>query len=122
MRRAAKVDAGSKYGNVKTGGHASKKEHKRAVELRLLQKAGMIKNLREQVKFVLIPKQPGERECSYIADFIFDAKVSLKNGDNPDVIVWQRNVCEDVKGIRTPVYRIKRKLMLSVHGIRIREV
>ena len=102
----------------------SKKEHKRYSELLLLQQAGEIKNLRRQVKFVLIPTQrePNiigprggvkkgrllERECSYIADFVYG-----KNG---------KMVVEDTKGIRTKEYVIKRKLMLRVYGIRIREV
>ena len=99
----------NKYRNKKTGSYASKKEAKRAQDLKLMEKSGEICNLREQVKYLLIPKQEGERECSYIADFIF----TNKNGDF---------VCEDVKGMRTPVFVIKRKLMLWVHGIRITEI
>lgn len=92
----------------------SKKEMYRYQELYLLQKAKKIENLERQVKFVLIPAQRDdkgkliERECSYIADFVYN------EGDN--IIV------EDVKGIRTKEYTIKRKLMLYLKGIRIREV
>lgn len=102
----------------------SRKEFRRAKELELLERAGEISNLRRQVKYILIPaqrgpeeigprggKRPGpllERECSYIADFVYE-----ENGET---------VVEDVKGIRTADYKIKRKLMLWVHGIRIREV
>lgn len=102
----------------------SKKEAYRYKELKLLQKAGEISDLRLQVKYVLIPSQyepcvieyPGkvkkgkliERECSYIADFVYC------EGDE--------TVVEDTKGMKTKDYIIKRKLMLYVHGIRIREV
>ena len=102
---------------------ASKKEARRYCELSLLEKAGAITNLQTQVKYVLIPAQreadiigkrgavkPGkliERECAYIADFVY-----FENGK------W---VVEDTKGYRTKEYKIKKKLMLYVHGIRIRE-
>ncbi len=60
----------SKYGNRRTNGYASKREASRAQELRLLEKAGKIHNLREQVPFELIPKQDGERARKYVADFV----------------------------------------------------
>ena len=101
----------------------SKKEYQRYCELRLLEKAGEIQNLQRQVKFILIPEQREpdisgprggikkgkllERECSYLADFVY-----MENGER---------VVEDVKGFRTKEYLIKRKLMLYVHGIKIRE-
>ena len=47
----------SKYGNVKSGGHASKKEADRAATLKLLERAGKIKDLQEQVTYTLIPAQ-----------------------------------------------------------------
>ena len=92
----------------------SRKELNRYIELLLLQKAGKISGLRRQVKFELIPAirdaqgMPAERACCYIADYVY-----TENG---------KTVVEDVKGIRTDVYKIKRKLMLWVHGIQIREV
>lgn len=105
---------GNKYGAKRIGGHASQKEHERANELKLMQHAGLISNLREQVKYVLIPTQRDpqgnllEKECSYYADFVYD-----KDGIT---------VVEDTKGFRTPEYRLKRKLMLHVHGISIKEI
>lgn len=94
----------------------SKKEANRYKELRLLEKAGEIKDLRTQVKFNLIPAQRDEatgkvieRECSYKADFVYYEE----DGET---------VVEDVKGFRTKEYIIKRKLMLYQYGIRIREV
>lgn len=104
----------NKYHAEKSGGYASRKEHRRANELKLLQRAGIIKHLREQVTYELIPTQRDingkviERACSYVADFVYTDK-------DGNLIV------EDTKGMRTEVYRIKRKLMLHVHGIRILE-
>lgn len=104
----------NKYGATKSGGYDSKKEHGRANELKLMQRAGLISNLREQVKYVLIPTQRDqdgnllEKECSYYADFVYD-KAGV-------------TVVEDTKGFRTAEYRLKRKLMLYVHGISIKEI
>ena len=90
-----------------------------------MQRAGLIANLREQVKYELIPAQYGkcgkdfkgrttrallERACSYIADFVY---TDCKTG---------QTIVEDTKGMRTREYVIKRKLMLYMHGIRIKEV
>lgn len=109
----------------------SKKEGRRYQELVLLQKSGNISNLQRQVKYILIPaqyeqtnevykqgKNKGqlkkgkllERECTYIADFVYFDRDK------------QETVVEDSKGMRTKDYIIKRKLMLERHGIRIREV
>lgn len=101
----------------------SRKEANRYAELKILEKSGAISDLQMQKKFVLIPKQTDpdtkrvvERECSYLADFYYYDTQNKK---------W---VCEDVKGYRDPAsatyakYIIKRKLMLSVHGIRIIEI
>lgn len=92
----------------------SKKEAKRYQELILLERAGVISDLQRQVKFTLIPVQRingkvVERECSYIADFVY-----LDEGG--------KKVVEDTKGVKTKDYVIKRKLMLWIHGIRIKEV
>ncbi len=115
----------NKYGAKRVGTHASQKEHNRAVQLKLLQRAGVISDLREQVPFELIPAQYAEggtdlkgkplrvlieRACRYIADFVYT--------DNET----GQTIVEDTKGVRTKEYIIKRKLMLAVHGIRIKEV
>jgi hypothetical protein len=119
LMEAARIFSGkpSKYRNKPTNGYASIREAKRAFELKLMQEAGQIRNLREQVSFLLIPKQEGERACSYVADFCYDewAVVDLVGNDG-----WHPTV-EDCKGMRTDIYRLKRKLMLFVHKIRIRE-
>lgn len=90
----------------------SVKEYRRFCELRLLEKAGAVTDLQRQVKFELIPAQRidgkvAERACGYVADFVY-----MENG---------QQVVEDTKGMRTQEYRLKRKLMLWVHGIRIKE-
>lgn len=105
----------------------SRKEARRYQELLLLERAGAIRDLRMQVEFELIPAQyeayerygkkgqeltPGkrliERACTYIADFVYK-----EDG---------KTIVEDTKGIKTKDYIIKRKLMLYVHGIKIKEV
>lgn len=91
----------------------SKKELRRYNELKVLERVGEISHLQRQVKFVLIPTQiiKGkllEKECSYYADFVYE-----ENGET---------VVEDVKGMRTTEYVIKRKLMLYVHNIKIKEI
>lgn len=102
----------SKYGNIKTTTsdgirHDSIKEANRWCELNLLQRAGLISDLKRQVKYELIPKQEGEKALRYVADFVY-----TENG---------KTVVEDSKGYRTDVYKIKRKLMLYRYGIKIRE-
>lgn len=103
----------------------SKKEANRYCELRLLERAGQIKNLERQKVFELIPTQREilpekdkhgnhklgkviERPVKYIADFVY-----YENG---------KMVVEDTKGVRTTDYVIKRKLLLYRYGIRIREI
>ena len=108
----------------------SQKEANRYRELVLLERAGRIQDLQRQVKFVLIPaqyesyerysKKTGkrlkdgkrcvEKSCVYNADFVYKMD-------------GQRFV-EDTKSdpTKTKDYIIKRKLLLWVHGIRIKEV
>jgi hypothetical protein len=109
----------NKYSNTKVtvDGETfdSKKEYRRYCELKLLERAGKIINLERQVKYVLIPSQKidgkvVERECSYIADFKY------QNTSTGELVV------EDTKGVKTDTYIIKRKLMLSVYNIKIREI
>ena len=122
--------SGNKYGSKKVEVDGivfdSKKEAKRYQELKLLEIAGAITDLRMQVKYILIPEQREpdqigkrggvkkgmllERECSYLADFVYYYFAKGKT------------VIEDAKGYKTKEYIIKRKLMLYVHGIRIDEI
>jgi hypothetical protein len=105
----------------------SKREADNWVYLCHLMDAGVITELDRQVEFELIPaqfefdtvgvrggKQKGkciERKVKYIADFVYRDQLGQR-------------VVEDVKGYtkNDPVYIIKRKLMLYIHGIRIKEV
>ena len=110
----------------------SKKEAARYSELKAMQRAGIIYDLKLQQVFELIPaqyeyintgeyykagKSKGqpkkkkicvEKACAYKADFVYEC-----NG---------KTVVEDTKGFKTKDYIIKRKLMLYIHGIRIKEI
>lgn len=99
----------SKYGNKKTKGFDSAKEWHRNQELETLQRAGEISELNRQVPFVLMPSYTiadettrqgfrTVREIRYIADFTY----RLKDGTR---------IIEDVKGMQTEVFKIKRKLL-----------
>lgn len=125
------MGAKRKYRNRKTSFDGivfdSKKEATRYNELRLMQEAGIITELRRQVPFVLIPTQyttvldkfgrkkrkVAERKVEYIADFVY------RDRDRGLVV-------EDVKGYKHgagyQLFVIKRKLMLSVHHIEVLEV
>jgi hypothetical protein len=124
----------SKYYNIKTRAldgtvFDSHKEARRWDELLLLQRAGKITDLQRQVRYELIPAQYEtyerygkkgqklkdgvrllEKKVCYVADFVY---TDAETGEN---------IVEDAKGIRTKDYILKRKLMLAVHSIRIKEV
>lgn len=107
-----KVTSRSKYGNQKVVLDGikfdSQKEANRYVELRYRKLAGEIKYLELQVVFELEVK--GEVIASYVADFVYEEKGVM--------------IVEDVKSPATRknrVYRLKKKLMKSIHGIDIRE-
>ena len=112
----------SKYGNQKTYADGiifdSKKEANRYLELKLMEKAHLIKDIRLQPKYQLIPEIKGpkggliQRPIYYVADFEYYEK---KGND------WLR-VVEDVKGMRTEVYKLKKKLFRWKYGIEIKEV
>lgn len=101
----------SKYRNVKTDGFASKREAARFQELLLLEKAGEIDQLRTQVKYPL--EVNGFLICTYIADYSYR--------EWSKVVSLRRLVVEDCKGFRTPVYKLKKKLMEAIHHIVIKE-
>lgn len=101
----------------------SAKEAKRYERLKQMEEAGEISGLERQVRFELLPAQREpdiigtrgarhkgkliEKPVSYVADFVY-----LQDG---------KKIVEDVKGFRTPEYKIKRKMMLYFYGIKIRE-
>lgn len=94
----------------------SKIEAERYLFLKQAEKQGVIKDLKTQVPYVLIPKQEVNgkkfRECSYIADFVYQ-----KNG---------KMVIEDVKGYcegtAYAVFKIKQKLMAYKYKTEVREI
>lgn len=91
----------------------SRKEYKEWIKLKKLQEQGLITDLQRQVEFVLIPTQYidgklAERRVVYIADFVYY---------NQGIMI-----VEDTKGVKTPEYVIKRKMMLQKYGIHITEV
>lgn len=99
----------NKYHNIPTviDGHSfdSKKEARRYQELRLLEHAGEIRNLQLQPAYRLDVN--GVHVCDYRADFSYV------------IAATAANVTEDVKGVVTPVFALKSKLMRAVHGIDI---
>ena len=108
----------SKYKNIRVQYNGkwfdSKKEMRRYQQLELLQRAGKIKNLCCQVTYNLLPTTriggQTQRKTTYIADFVYwDIEKDCE-------------VIEDAKGMRTDVYKIKRKLMMVKHGIEVVEV
>lgn len=108
----------------------SRKEWNRWCELLAQQNAGIIKDLKRQVKYVLIPTQREpdtigkrggihqgkviEKECAYYADFCYHL------ADTGETVV------EDTKGYKGggaySIFKIKKKLMLYVHHIKIKEI
>ena len=132
----------NKYGNTKitVDGETfdSKKEYNRYCELRLLERAKVISNLRRQVPFELIPAQYetiptgeyykiGEKKGQPKYKDVCIEQSLVYNAD----FVYQENgqtVVEDIKGYRDPSsagyakFVIKRKLMLWIHQIRLKEV
>lgn len=116
----ARLRSDSKYHNVIAYVDGQKfdshKEARRFMELKLMEKAGEIVNLQRQVKYELIPKQTSDKAkrvimpVNYYADFVYD----IPHGD-----IMER-VVEDVKGVKTPEFIIKAKLMLWRYGIWIK--
>lgn len=101
-----------KYGAQKTvcrkqHKHPSKKEAARCDELHLLWKGGAIDKLEMQPVFPI--EVMGQKICKYIADFRY---LDGSTG---------KSVVEDVKGRRTSVYMLKRKLMRACYGIEVLE-
>ena len=91
----------------------SKREAARYQELKLMERAGAIHDLKRQVRYELIPAFDCDgkhyRPTAYIADFVYtDAKTG-------------KEVVEDVKGYRPDVYRLKAKLFAARYGVSILE-
>lgn len=101
-----------KYRNVPTRidgiRFPSKREARRYQALKLMEKAGAIRDLKLQVRYPLTVN--GIKVGTYVADF--------------DYIEGEKRVTEDVKAkpTMTPAYKLKRRLMYAIHGVVIKEV
>ena len=118
IKTFGKPEQQSKYRNRKCEWNGmtfdSIRERDRYIELEFMQRSGEISELNRQQKFLLIPDQMDngkvvEKACHYIADFTYYDKDG-------------KYIVEDVKGIRTKEYRLKRKMMMWFQGLRISEV
>lgn len=89
----------------------SRKEADRYLVLKGMEEDGTIENLRRQVRYELIPSFDVDgrhyRSVCYVADFVY-----VEDGEE---------VVEDVKGMRTDVYRLKSKLFARRYGKAIKE-
>jgi hypothetical protein len=127
----------TKYGNRATvrGGEVfdSRLEARRYSQLLILEKAGVITDLRRQVPFELIPAQYEEYETGEIfkrGNLKGQPKVARRCIEKSvkyiaDFTYYDENgkfTVEDTKGDKTEKYIIKRKLMLFIHKIKIREI
>ena len=117
----------SKYGAVPTVidniRFASAKEARRYGELKLLLKAGEIRNLELQPRFPLRVSRsniqtnmPETLLGEYVGDFQYEERDNALGYD-----CWPR-IVEDVKGFKTPLYRWKKKHVEAQYGIQIREI
>lgn len=86
----------------------SQAEARRYGQLHLLEKAGIVTNITVHKRYPL--EVNGRLVATYEADFVYY---------RPEQAKW---VTEDVKGVRTQVYKLKRRLMLACYGIEIQEV
>jgi hypothetical protein len=104
----------NKFGAVKTVvdgvTFASKKEARRYSELKLLERAGEISDLKLQPRYDLTVN--GKKVCTYVGDFQY----IRRNGVGPFLNI------EDAKGFKTPTYKLKAKLFEAVMGFPIVEV
>ena len=97
--------AGSKYGNEKAAVDGivfdSKREARRYKELRLMEAAGEITGLRLQPEYELIPRY--KKDGHTIRRTIYRADFEYRTRDG-------REIVEDVKGFKTDVYKLKKRL------------
>jgi hypothetical protein len=107
-----RLTAPSKYRAVRTDGYASKKEALRGAQLEQMQGLGMIADLVKQPRYQLVKGDGSKKDRGvwYVADFAYT--------DN----ATGERIVEDVKGCKTAVYRLKKKLVWEFHRIRIQEV
>lgn len=109
--------APTKYGNRKTVvdgiTFASAKEARRYGELKLMERAGLVRLLTLQPRYPL--KVNDKLVCTYVADFSY----STANGEGGGI---GKMIVEDAKGFKTPEYKLKAKLFEALFGFPIVEV
>ena len=119
--RDLKPKARSKYRAVKTTIDGlvfdSKKEAARYQELKMLQRAGKIRDLELQPEYTIWVDTPSGTRA-LIADYRGDFRYRTVPWDYEEA----ETVVEDVKGFKTPIYRLKKKLVEAQYGITIREI
>lgn len=98
----------NKFSAKRTNGYASKHEANVAAQLHALLRGGRIAELAEQVRFELLPADGRERPVVYVADFTY-------------LDHQGKFIVADAKGWRTPVYKLKKRMMWHLRGIRITE-
>lgn len=104
----------TKYGAKRVGAYDSKKEATRAYQLDMMQRGGLIRDLRHHVKLALETpdraiqiKTPTGRVMQYEADFVYWD------------IAKNQEVIEDVKGMDTPASQIKRAALFALTGKKV---
>jgi len=107
-RRGSRPKYGNKKVTVQGIKFDSKWESQRYLYLKSLERAGTVKDLELQVRYNLMVNN--EKICAYIADFRYQKQ--NKEGD------WYE-VVEDAKGVETPEFKLKKKLMKACLGIEI---
>jgi Protein of unknown function (DUF1064) len=111
FNEAVKAEKPKKYRNKKIEVDGiifdSTAESRRYIELKFLMETGAITNLRLQPTFEIAIN--GVKVCKYSADFEY----TRNDG---------QRVVEDVKGFKTPVYNLKKRLLRAVHGVVITEI
>ncbi len=98
----------NKYGAQRTGRYASKHESEAAAIYHALERRGLIWDLEEQKRILLVEGKGRVRPITYVADFVFTDRIGTH--------------VVDAKGFKTPVYRLKKKLASLLLGIEIEEV
>jgi hypothetical protein len=107
-RRGSRPKYGNKKVTVQGIKFDSKWESERYLYIKSLERAGRVRNLELQVRFAL--EVNGQKICTYIADFRYEKENA--NGD------WE-TIVEDAKGVETPEFKLKKKLMKACLGIEI---
>lgn len=88
----------------------SKWEAERYGQLVAMERAGIVRNLERQVRYNILVNE--QKICQYVADFVYEDL-----GFNKDKC---EKIVEDAKGVETPEFKLKKKLMKAVFNIEIK--